>query len=271
MRGQDRFERDAEAGGVADLGGEGGGQGDRVLLFVAGRWDGCGDLVGQGERPVGVETQGPRIVEHDAVVDEVPVPRKSWAIRRTPVWTPKRSNSHSSTNARPPATIPPAGSGSSSRRSSRSSHCSSNASPLSSSSSTVKPGGRPASMGKSNSTRRANAWSVPIGAWSRRSSAADACSVRRVVRALRTRVRSSAAAFSVNVIAATPVMSIPSSTRLAMRSTSELVLPAPRRPRRTTSRRDRSGCGAPSLVGRQVGRRSGPVLAGEVLSGPVLS
>ncbi len=85
-----------------------------------------------------------------------------------------RSNSHSSTNARPPSTSPPAGSGSSSRRSSRSSHCSSNARPLSSSSSTVKPGGRPASMGKSNSTRRANACSVPIGAWSRRSSAAAA-------------------------------------------------------------------------------------------------
>ncbi len=77
VRGQDRFERDAEAGGVADLGGEGGGQGDRVLLFVAGRWDGCGDLVGQGERPVGVETQWPGIVERDAVVDEVPVRRGS--------------------------------------------------------------------------------------------------------------------------------------------------------------------------------------------------
>ena len=47
------------------------------------------------------------------------------------------------TNARPPSIAPPAGSGSSSSRSSRSSHCSSNASPLSSSSSTVKPGRQP--------------------------------------------------------------------------------------------------------------------------------
>ena len=56
--------------------------------------------------------------------------------------------------------------------SSRSSQRSSSASSLSSSSSTSKPGGRPASTGNSNRMRRAKACSVPIGAWSRSSSAA---------------------------------------------------------------------------------------------------
>ena len=76
----------------------------------------------------------------------------------------------------------------SSRTSSRrSSQRSSRASWLSRSSSTVNPGGRPASTGSSNRRRRANAWSVPIGAWSRASRATRRSGVERAPSSVRSR------------------------------------------------------------------------------------
>ena len=87
------------------------------------------------------------------------------------------------------------------------------------------------------------------GVRARRPPARSTCAVSSA----RTRVRSSAAAFSVNVIAAMPVMSTPASTRLTMRSTSELVLPAPA-PASTNSVASRS-CRMRSRAGL-VGRRA---------------
>ena len=68
---------------------------------------------------------------------------------------------------------------------------------------------------------------MPIGAWSRRASAASVSGPGSASRRCRVRLRNSAAAFSVKVIAAIPVIGTPERTRLTMRATSELVLPAP--------------------------------------------
>ena len=104
--GQDRLERDAQARRAAHLGDEHSGAGDRDLLTVSCWRDGGGDLFGQCERPVGVETQRTGIGEHDTVVDEVPVGPEVLGDAAHPERTPKPSNSHSSTNARPPASRP---------------------------------------------------------------------------------------------------------------------------------------------------------------------
>ena len=153
-------------------------------------------------------------------------PRRPGAGRCVPPNRPQLHSWTSSAAVRPGATSRSASSSSSSRRSSQRS---SSASWLSSSSSTVNPGGRPASTGNSNRIRRAKACSVPIGAWSRPSSAARAPRVgRRLGRARsRRRWRSSAAAFSVNVMAAIASIGTPSSTSVRMRPTSAVVLPAP--------------------------------------------
>ncbi len=110
--------------------------------------------------------------------------RKSTATFLRFLSTPKFSKLHSSTSVRPPSSAV-AGSGSLSSRSSRSLHSSSKRRLLSSSSSTPNPGGSPASIGKSLRIRRANACSVPIGAWSRSPSAcrADSVGVPRELRA----------------------------------------------------------------------------------------
>ncbi len=127
-------------------------------------------------------------------------------------------------------------------------------------------------MGKSNSTRRANAWSVPIGAWSRRSSAADACSVA----ARRQGAADACAQFGGGLLGerdrrhAGDVDPVVDEVGDAVDERAGLA-----RSRAGLDEQRRveivPDAGAPGLVGRQVGRRSGPVLAGEVLSGPVLS
>ncbi len=107
---------------------------------------------------------------------------KSCTTRSSPRRTSNRSQSHSWTKPAAESPGPISWSGSSSRLSSRSSHRSSRASWLSSSSSTVKPGGRPASTGNSNRILRANACSVPMGAPSSSSRAARRTALTRLGR-----------------------------------------------------------------------------------------
>ena len=116
--------------------------------------------------------------------------------------------------------------------------------PMSSSTSTL--GGRPASTGCSDRIRCAKECSVPTAAPSSWCKAASARSSPRSLRVsvlfrrLRIRSLSSAAAFSVKVMAAMFSMAIPEPMRATTRSTRALVLPepAPASTKRVLSRSD---------------------------------
>ena len=155
-------------------------------------------------------------------------------LRRCPSDTP---HSISSRSAPPPASFCP---------SSQRSHASVRNSDALNSSATVNAGSTPASTGRSLRRSAANAWIVEMGAISRSSSAvrnrsrAAPTSWRRDSIRSRILTRSSAAAFSVNVIATTAARRArPEATRDSTRSTSNCVLPVPA-PASTTKLRSRS-------------------------------
>jgi len=162
-------------------------------------------------------------------------------------WSPRRSHRSSSMRANSrrwwgrmrmasASSTVRARSSSSSSRCWRSAHRSSKPRWLDTSSSRSKPGGRPASSGWSPRRRRAKPWRVVSEA---RSTSARATSARRrrsgspSWRATSSRLRrkpsaSSAAAFSVKVMAAISSTAMPSSTtRATMRPTRAVVFPVP--------------------------------------------